>query len=212
LGDFWDAYKGGGLLAFELQKGAMGLHLGVTYGALDKREDAGFSALAFNGRLPLREEIRCGIVDLEGCYRFGTDPVSFEARAGLRYLHAGGNFRVASGYGDVDKTFFEPVVTGLFHVRLCDKCSLSARLGLSGFGVGSQLTADFEPRIAYDLSKSASVYLGYRILRAQYGMRVGSLISFGVLKSPIPTVIYERYGIDVAYMAQGPTIGFSFRW
>lgn len=210
--DILDGTKGGILLHLDARKGRLGLSFGFCYGDIEDTQPMTVHAQVPSFNVPVEDSIQCGMFDVEGAYRFGEGPLSFDALAGLRYLLVSSRFATSPGFVDMDHGFIEPLLGGLFQVRFTDQWNFSARVHFSGFGVGSELTSDIEPRLEYRISPTSTLFLGYRIFQTEYKLRAGGLFSPGVAGFTIPVKVYEQYQVDIACLMHGPVLGITVQW
>jgi len=122
-------------------------------------------------------------------YRFSA---YVDAYAGARYnnLHIdiqGPGGRSASGTQD----WWDPMVGLRLSVPLGNKFSFNVTGDIGGFGLGSDLTWQAFPFLNWQISKAASMQLGYRFLYTDYETGSGA----------------TRFQYDI--LTSGPQIGFS---
>ena len=205
-------YRGGGLAHFDARKGNLGLFADLSYGVLGHSGTTNYGLLPLSVNFPVKDDIQCGILQVGGLYRLGTERLSFDGSAGVRYLYVKTHFAVEDAYVATDKDFIEPMFGGNLGLRLSDTWSLSARTSVSGFGLGSELTTDSEARISYKLSNRFNGYVGYRILDTEYHQKAGNLVKPGIGNNSIPLFTYKDINVTVECVIQGPVAGVELRW
>ena len=196
----------------DARKDRLGISYDMCYGLLKSKTPNTFSPFVAQFNIPVKDEIKCGILVVEGSWRFGEGSLTCDALFGARYLDGIASFSVESATLDIDRGFLEPLTGCTLRLRLSEAWELSARAAVSGFGLGSQLTLDLEPRITYALSREVSVFLGFRTMRAHYHEDASALISIGFGPWRIPNIVYGEYGMDADFRIEGMTAGFLVHW
>jgi hypothetical protein len=118
-----------------------------------------------------------------------------EPLAGVRYMRMSGD--ISRPFGNlhaVTQGWVDPILGVNFRVPLGDSVDLHFRGDVGGFGIGSKLTWQLFPYVAWRISELVSVQGGYRVLSVDYEKGTGS----------------DRVLFDVIEL--GPQIGVTFHF
>jgi len=91
-----------------------------------------------------------------------------------------------------DETWVDPLVGLRFAAPIGDKWNLQVAGDVGGFGLGSDLAINLWPMVGYELSNSAQLAFGYRVLYMDYESGTGA----------------QRFAYDV--LTHGPVVGAAF--
>jgi hypothetical protein len=120
---------------------------------------------------------------------------SFELFGGARYnsLEVGVRFRGPLGLQESGtQDWWDPFVGGRLTLPLHPKWRLLVKGDLGGFGIGADFAWGFEPLLEWQISRSASLLLGYRWIDVDY--------------------VDEDAGFGYDMLTQGPELGVTFRF
>lgn len=92
------------------------------------------------------------------------------------------------------KSWVEPVVGFRARLPFSESVGMVFAVDVGGFSVGSDVSVNVWPQVAWKLSERSSVMVGYKLIYVQYDEGEGS----------------ERFLFDG--ITQGPTLGFEFRF
>lgn len=195
--DILDSLDFAAMLHFEARKNKWALFSDIIY--LDLSNDAEV------GPVKVDMGIKGALVELGGMYRIVHRPVGKNKERSLALdLLAGG--RYVSMEGEIDfrnlptidrsKNWIDPIVGGRLIADISDKFTFSGRLDIGGFGIGdgSDFTWNLLAALGYDLSKSTTLWLGYRALDINYDTGSGGNLT--------------EFDLTIS----GPLVGVGFRF
>jgi len=168
---------------FEAHNDKWGVGLDVIYMNLDATDDEGLAEIDVN----------------QGAYTavaFVRATPTLEVYAGARMNDLGGDldFQGPLDRETVakDETWVDPLVGARFTAPISDNWNFQVSADVGGFGLGSDIAVHVWPMVGYELSGSAQLTFGYRVLYMDYDSGTGS----------------ERFAYDM--LTTGPVIGAAF--
>ena len=115
---------------------------------------------------------------------------------GARYNSVGANvdFHGPLGLGTFgrDKSWVDPLVGARYATRIGERWTFQISGDVGGFGIGSDIAVNVWPMVGYELSRSAQLTFGYRVLYTDYESGTGT----------------SRFAYDV--LSTGPVLGAAF--
>jgi len=182
--------------AVELNNGNWGFALDVNYLNLDVSDD-GLRRVSVNGHQAAYTATILKRVhkyaEIYGGWKVSDMGLELDCGAGCPVPASlgGGSF---TGKAKRNKTWTEPVLGFRADLPFNDKLDLVVAADIGGFSVGSDISANFWPQLAWRFGGKSRAMLGYRVIYVKYDEGEGR----------------ERFLYDV--VTQGPTIGVEFRF
>lgn len=167
-GDTIDNLKFFAMGHYEGYKGRWGIMVDAMYGQLEKDKDHSGGALSGKRELKLTQSL----VELAIPYRLTWSPVVADVFVGGRYNYIKGEIGIPSVPLKREDTlaFVDPIVGGRVFFPLAKGWTLGLRGDLGGFGIGnaSDLAANGNVSINWQLNEVFSLHGGYRALYMKY--------------------------------------------
>jgi hypothetical protein len=163
-------FKIGGMLYAEVHNNRYAFTSDLFYASLS--EDASTK----NGVLSGTANLKQFMWELEGLYRL-NDWLEAGVGARINSITAGANIIYTppppflgskSGSDQKTNTWVDPVIVTRLKTWVNNKLLLSLRADIGGFGIGSKLSWQLQPDIAYRVSKLLQLGLGYRVISMDY--------------------------------------------
>lgn len=168
---------------FEARTPDWGVGLDVIYMDLDATDDA---------RLADVDVSQIAITPIV----FGRVAPNLDLYAGARYNDLGvdldfrgPNVRVTA---ERNKSWVDPLIGARFAAPIGKKWNFEIAADVGGFGIGSDIAVNVWPMVTYELSRSAELAFGYRVLYMDYESGSGT----------------DAFGYDMLTM--GPVVGAVF--
>lgn len=130
--------------------------------------------------------------EMTGGYRISP---YFKVLGGVRYNKISGEFRFQGPLGITRsgaQTWWDPIIGGQAIIPLSKKLSASARFDVGGFGAGSKIAINAEPLLNYNATNRMTLSFGWKFLYQDYKN--------------------SSQGFQYDVLAQGPFLGFNFRF
>jgi len=141
-------------------------------------------------------DLKTQISQLAGIYRFGGEPHTFDAVAGIRYL----GVEVDVGLGRLpislseDASVVDPIIGMRYKWKIADKWNLNLYGDIGGFGIGSEFTWQALGIIDFWPWQHVGFKVGYRALNYEFEDDEGATT------------------FEFDWLLHGPIIGVSIRW
>ncbi len=150
----------------------------------------------FNLGISLDVGLKTQLSQLAGTYRFGSEPHTFDAVAGIRYL----GVEVDVGLGRLpislseEASVVDPIIGVRYKWKIADKWNLNLYGDIGGFGVGSEFTWQTLGIIEFWPWQHVGFKGGYRALNYEFEDDEGA----------------TKFELDL--LLHGPILGVSFQW
>lgn len=194
--DVFSKLNWGVMGAVELNNGNWGFVLDVNYLNLDVTDD-GVRRVSVNGHQAAYTATILKRVhkyaEIYGGWKISDMGLDLDCGAGcpVPLSFGGGTF---TGKAKRQKTWTEPVLGFRADLPFNDKLGLVVAADVGGFSVGSDISANFWPQLAWRFGERSRAMLGYRVIYVKYDEGEGR----------------ERFLYDA--VTQGPTLGVEFRF
>ncbi len=140
--------------------------------------------------------LKTQLSQLAGAYRFGSEPHTFDAVAGIRYLsiEVDVDFDIPPISQSAKKDLVDPIIGGRYKWKIADKWNLKLYGDIGGFGVGSDFTWQALGVVDFWPWQHVGFSAGYRALNYEFEDDEGA----------------TTFELDL--LLHGPILGVTFRF
>lgn len=182
FGDILDNLDVAGMMQVEASKDGSGFFIQPNY--LKLSADATYTVPSTGGHVKADSECETLFVEFGGFYRIveepGGDkyrPGSIDIIGGLRYWDVSNEVKVNAPAAGVsfkvkkDMAILDPFIGFRMRTYLADKVLFNGRIDVGGLNTGSSsnFTYNLVALVGYDISASATLLGGYRVLSLEFG-------------------------------------------